>query len=131
MVLEFENNDGSSQDDDRKEKVLAVFNGEIYNWKELDATLDRENSNSESVSDGEVILPLYKKYGPHFVRRLRGEYAIVVGDRQVKEEGATAPASAALLPSGGGCFLHKRRRFSAGCVPGGSVSYAASQPELL
>lgn len=52
--------------------LRAVFNGEIYNFRELGVRHAR--------SDGDVILPLYLREGPQFVRRLRGEFAIVVVD---------------------------------------------------
>ena len=56
--------------------VRALFNGEIYNWKELMRELRTERAHS----DGDVILPLYERYGPSFARRLRGEFAIVIVD---------------------------------------------------
>jgi asparagine synthetase B (glutamine-hydrolysing) len=48
-------------------QIIAVFNGEIYN-------------HPFEHSDGENIIPLYQKYGPGFVDRLDGEFAIVIFD---------------------------------------------------
>lgn len=52
--------------------VVCVYNGEIYN-------------HSYIASDGEVLIPLYRKYGEDFVRHLDGEFAIALYDfgRQV------------------------------------------------
>lgn len=47
--------------------IVCVYNGEIYNHK-------------YTKSDGEVIIPLYKKYGPNYAKRLDGEYAIAIYD---------------------------------------------------
>tara|TARA_B100000989_G_scaffold242944_1_gene189887 strand:+ start:45 stop:1394 length:1350 start_codon:yes stop_codon:yes gene_type:complete len=54
-----------------QDNIVALFNGEIYNYKKF---------NFECKSDGEVIIPLYKKYGPNFCTHLDGEYAIVIYD---------------------------------------------------
>ena len=53
--------------------VIALFNGEIYNYKEFD-----EFNNYKS--DGYCILPLYNKYGENFVKKLDGEFAIIIFD---------------------------------------------------
>eukprot|EP00392_Amoebophrya_sp_AT5.2_P000412 g413.t1 len=65
-------------------ELFATFNGEIYNWAELrDEHADAFRSESFKIrSDGDVILPLYKKYGPAFLKLLDGEFAIVVVDQQ-------------------------------------------------
>ena len=47
--------------------VICLFNGEIY-------------SPAHTVSDGEVIIPLYRRYGSQFARYLDGEYAIALYD---------------------------------------------------
>ncbi len=53
-----------------KDNVVCVFNGEIYNYKTF----------GEYASDGECILDLYKKFGPDFVKKLDGEFAICLVD---------------------------------------------------
>jgi asparagine synthetase B (glutamine-hydrolysing) len=52
---------------DEHGKIACVFNGEIYN-------LPFEKS------DGENLIPLYKKHGEDFIRHLRGEFAIALVD---------------------------------------------------
>lgn len=56
--------------------TVAVFNGEIYNYKEVASELKL----ASAPSDGTVILPAYAKWGGDFVRHLNGEFAIVVVD---------------------------------------------------
>ena len=54
-----------------EDKIAVLFNGEIYNYKELDP---------KAQSDSYSIITAYKKYGPKFVQYLDGEYAIVLID---------------------------------------------------
>ena len=51
--------------------IVSMYNGEIYNAFDFDNTYK---------SDGECIIPLYKKYGKDFVKKLDGEYAIILVD---------------------------------------------------
>jgi asparagine synthetase B (glutamine-hydrolysing) len=56
---------------DHESNIVCIYNGEIYN---------AFNSDNTYKSDGECIIPLYKKYGKNFVKKLDGEYAIVLVD---------------------------------------------------
>ena len=58
-----------------KGSLYALFNGEIYNWREL---ADSLGIGYSIKSDGDVILPLYERFGDGFLRMLDGEFAIVV-----------------------------------------------------
>lgn len=60
--------------------VVAVCNGEIYNYRELAAELISSGVSLRSGSDAEVIPHLYRRYGLDFVRRLRGMFAIALWD---------------------------------------------------
>jgi asparagine synthase (glutamine-hydrolysing) len=60
--------------------VWAVFNGEIYNFRELRDDLERRGHAFQSGSDTEVIVHLYEEHGVQFVERLRGMFAIAVWD---------------------------------------------------
>lgn len=60
--------------------VVAVCNGEIYNYRELAAKLISSGVILRSGSDAEVIPHLYRRYGLDFVRRLRGMFAIALWD---------------------------------------------------
>ena len=67
-----------SEDD----RYVIVFNGEIYNFKELRAELERRGVSFSTSSDTEVILKSYMTYGKDAVPMLRGMFAFVIYDRQ-------------------------------------------------
>jgi asparagine synthase (glutamine-hydrolysing) len=63
-------------------EIQLVFNGEIYNFREERAALERRGRRFSSQSDTEVILALYEAYGEAFVSRLRGIFALGLYDRR-------------------------------------------------
>lgn len=65
---------------DREGRILIV-NGEIYNYVELKQEFS--DYPYKSQSDSEVVFPLYKKYGIHFARYLRGMYSIALYDPHI------------------------------------------------
>ena len=60
--------------------VVAVCNGEIYNFRELAAELISQGVLLNSGSDVEVIPHLYQRHGVDFVKLLRGMFAIALWD---------------------------------------------------
>ncbi len=62
--------------------VIAVFNGEIYNYRELRRELETEGHTFATNSDTETIVHAYEDDGVAFVRRLRGMFAIALWDRR-------------------------------------------------
>jgi asparagine synthase (glutamine-hydrolysing) len=62
--------------------VVVVFNGEIYNYRELRADLLKEGVPLHSATDTEVILYLYRKYGEECPKYLRGMFAFAIWDRK-------------------------------------------------
>jgi asparagine synthase (glutamine-hydrolysing) len=60
--------------------IWIVFNGEIYNFRELRATLIREGHQFRSQGDTEVVLHLYEKHGVRCVQHLRGMFAFGIWD---------------------------------------------------
>jgi asparagine synthase (glutamine-hydrolysing) len=60
--------------------VRAVFNGEIYNFRELRRSLAARGHRFTSRTDGEVIVHLWEEHGPEFLRMLNGMFAIALHD---------------------------------------------------
>lgn len=72
---------GSAQPLFNEDRTLAlVFNGEIYNYRELRASLLARGHVLRTEGDGETILHLYEEYGLDLFRHLRGMYAIALHD---------------------------------------------------
>src|SRR5438093_13695831 len=57
---------------DAEKSVWIVFNGEIYNFKELRAELEQRGHCFRTNSDTEVIIHGYKEWGPDVLQHLNG-----------------------------------------------------------
>ncbi|MCY4021063.1 MAG: asparagine synthase (glutamine-hydrolyzing) [Chloroflexi bacterium] len=66
------------------ESVALVFNGEIYNYRELRQHLGGRGHRFRTDGDGEPIAHLYEAYGDDCWKRLRGMYAIALWDKRRK-----------------------------------------------
>jgi asparagine synthase (glutamine-hydrolysing) len=65
--------------------VWVVFNGEIYNFKELRSWLQRRGHVFTTRTDTEVIVHLYEEYGQRCVEYLRGMFAFALWDTRRKQ----------------------------------------------
>jgi asparagine synthase (glutamine-hydrolysing) len=61
-------------------RYTIVFNGEIYNFRELRASLAQEGTIFYSESDTEVLLHLYARVGEKMLPHLRGMFAFCIWD---------------------------------------------------
>jgi asparagine synthase (glutamine-hydrolysing) len=60
--------------------VHAVFNGEIYGYRELRQRLERAGHRFMTHTDGEVIVHAYEEYGGRFIEELDGMFAFALWD---------------------------------------------------
>jgi asparagine synthase (glutamine-hydrolysing) len=64
----------------RDTPIWIIFNGEIYNFRELRRRLEVSGARFRTNSDTEVILNLYEQKGPKGIELLRGMFAFVIWD---------------------------------------------------
>tara|TARA_B100000886_G_C20414398_1_gene488593 strand:- start:365 stop:2146 length:1782 start_codon:yes stop_codon:yes gene_type:complete len=66
-------------------RFIIVFNGAIYNYRELREYLLKKNINLKTESDTEVILELFVLEGSSMINKLKGMFAFVIWDSAKKE----------------------------------------------
>lgn len=62
--------------------LTLIYNGEIYNYRDLKKRLGKKSQDLKTKVDGEIILLLYKKYGTRCLRYLDGMFAFVLYDKE-------------------------------------------------
>ncbi len=65
-------------------ELAIVFNGEIYNYAELRAALERGGARFHSRTDTEVLLELYRRDGERMLGLLRGMFAFAIWDMRTR-----------------------------------------------
>ncbi len=81
-------NSGAQPISDKEERIFLSVNGEIYNYKEIQAQLEKEYPGIQQEyttdSDCEILIHLYKKKGPDFLRAagINGMFAFVLYDER-------------------------------------------------
>lgn len=64
----------------KKRKVAIVFNGEVYNYKEIKKKLKKKGYKFKSETDTEIILASYIEYGFDCVKKFNGMWAFCIYD---------------------------------------------------
>lgn len=72
------------------DRYVIVYNGEVYNYREIGARFGKINQDEnsfafKSASDTEVLLEAFARYGPDFVQELNGMFAFAIYDKLEKE----------------------------------------------
>ena len=65
---------------DSADKIHIVWNGEIFNYRELRAELEQRGRRCRTSSETEVVMNLYLEFGLRFVNKLNGMFAIAIHD---------------------------------------------------
>ncbi|MEM8696152.1 MAG: XrtA/PEP-CTERM system amidotransferase [Pseudomonadota bacterium] len=66
------------------DRLVTVFNGEIYNYRELRAELESHGHQFRTASDTEVILHGWRQWGPLCIERFHGMFAFALYDEDAK-----------------------------------------------
>jgi asparagine synthase (glutamine-hydrolysing) len=71
---------GKQPASDSSKKINIVWNGEIYNYRELRSELEQRGIHSRDSSESEVVINLYLEFGLDFINKLNGMFAIAIHD---------------------------------------------------
>ena len=71
---------GKQPASDAAEQIHIVWNGEIYNYRELRAELEGRGVHCRDSSESEVVINLYIEFGLDFINKLNGMFAIAIHD---------------------------------------------------
>jgi asparagine synthase (glutamine-hydrolysing) len=71
---------GKQPASDATEKINIVWNGEIYNYRELRSELEQRGVHCRDSSESEVVINLYLEFGLDFINKLNGMFAIAIHD---------------------------------------------------
>ncbi len=66
-------------------RFWIVFNGEIFNYKELRKDLEDKGTVFRTSSDTEVLVQMYSLYGKKCLDKLNGQFAVAIWDNQKQE----------------------------------------------
>src|SRR3954447_26060647 len=95
--------------------VIAVFNGELYNFRELRRELEYDGHEIRGSGDSPLIPHAYEQWGARFAERLEGMFAIALWDRTrerlvlVRDRLGKKPLLYARLPDGSLAFASETK----------------------
>lgn len=78
-------NNGSQPIYNEDKTKVIIFNGEIYNFKDIKGDLEKKGHKFSTNTDTEVILHGYEEYSEKILDKLRGMFAFVIYDKSTKE----------------------------------------------
>jgi asparagine synthase (glutamine-hydrolysing) len=70
---------------DQSGRYWIVYNGEIFNYKELRSGLAKKGVQFNTTSDTEVVVQMYATYGADCLKYFNGQFAFCIWDRIKKE----------------------------------------------
>ncbi len=70
---------------DQTGRYWIVYNGEIFNYKELRSELIKKGIKFKTTSDTEVVVQMYATYGVDCLKKFNGQFAFCIWDRYKKE----------------------------------------------
>ena len=85
-----------------KGDLTLVYNGELYNYRELRAELEKQGASFITSSDTEVVLEAWRHWGPEALERFRGMFAFAIADtadRRARARPRPARHQAAAVPA--------------------------------
>ena len=82
-IIDLKSGDQPIYNDDKSK--LIIFNGEIYNYRQLKKQLIKKGYKFQTETDTEVILKGYEEYKEDILNKLRGMFSFVIYDIEKKE----------------------------------------------
>lgn len=70
---------------DESGRYVMVYNGEVYNYRELRGELEARGRRFRTETDTEILLASFIEWGPSAVSRWNGMWALAIWDRQRRE----------------------------------------------
>ncbi|MBD3266703.1 asparagine synthase (glutamine-hydrolyzing) [bacterium] len=61
--------------------LFSICNGELYNYREIREELESKGHQFRTQCDVEILVHLYEEHGTEFIRRLNGQFAFAIYDR--------------------------------------------------
>ncbi len=65
--------------------LVLMFNGEIYNYRDIRTQLEERGHTFRTNTDSEVLIHGYEEYGEELLNKLRGMFAFIIWDKNKKE----------------------------------------------
>lgn len=78
-IIDLEHGNQPFYSDDKS--VVCICNGEIYNYRDLREDLIKRGYTFKTTCDVEVLIPAYLEFGIDFVKKLNGQFAIALFDK--------------------------------------------------